>query len=368
MAVSLVARLAPKLGEMAGRLLEVDRLLADPSVNINPARVSELMRERGPLEQRVAVFREWERRSRSIEETRQAAANESDREMVALFQSELDSEAARLAVLEAQLVDFFLLDDSDPDRNVIVEIRAGTGGDEAALWAGDLMRMYTRYAESRRWNVEMLSESPTPLGGFREVIARITGSGVFGRLQFESGVHRVQRVPVTENQGRVHTSTATVAVLPEVSDVEVQLRDQDLKIDVYRSSGPGGQNVNKTSSAIRVTHLPSGIVVACQDERSQHKNRERALAILRSRLFDQAREERDKKRAADRRQQVGTGDRSEKIRTYNFPQSRVTDHRVEGVKTHDLHAVLDGRLDDLVQPLLDHVRELRLRELLASSA
>ncbi len=367
MSASLVARLAPKLSEMAGRRAEVDRLLADPAVAANPARVTDLYRERGALDRRVSVFREWERVHQTLVETERAAAQESDREMAELYRAELASEAARLDQLEAQLVDFFLVEDEDGDRNVLLEIRAGTGGDEAALWAGDLLRMYTRYADNRKWNVELLSESATPLGGYREVVARISGTGAYSRLRFESGVHRVQRVPVTESQGRIHTSTATVAVLPEVTEVDVQLRDQDLKTDVYRSSGPGGQNVNKTSSAIRITHLPSGIVVACQDERSQHKNRQRALMILRSRLYDFAREERDKKRAAERRAQVGSGDRSEKIRTYNYPQSRVTDHRVEGIKAHDLPSILDGGVDDLIQPLIDHERELRLRELLSGA-
>jgi peptide chain release factor 1 len=228
--------------------------------------------------------------------------------------------------------------------------------------------MYTHYATSRGWDVEPLSDSITALGGLREGVVRISGEGAYGRLRFESGVHRVQRVPQTEQQGRIHTSTATVAVLPEVSEVDIEIRDTDLKIDAFRSSGPGGQSVNKTSSAIRITHLPTGVVVACQDERSQHKNRERALMILRSRLYETALEERDKQRSQDRRAQVGSGDRSEKIRTYNFPQNRVTDHRVEGLKTHDLASVLAGHIDDLIQPLLDHARELKLRELVASGS
>ena len=287
--------------------------------------------------------------------------------MRALYEAEVTAQEQKREAAAQRLVDLFVVEDDDASRNVILEVRAGTGGDEAALWASELLKMYTHYAAGHGWSVEPLSDAGTALGGTKEAIVRISGEGAYGRLRFESGVHRVQRVPETEAQGRVHTSTATVAVLPEVSEVDVEVRESDLKVDAFRSSGPGGQSVNKTSSAIRITHLPTGLVVACQDERSQHKNRERAMMILRSRMYEAALEERDKERAQNRRSQVGSGDRSEKIRTYNFPQNRVTDHRVEGLKTHDLASVLEGHLDEIIGPLLDHARELKLRELVAGS-
>lgn len=368
MTASIVSRLWPRLTEMAARLEEIDRLLADQDVVQNPSRVRDLMRERGALDRKVSVFKAWQAADRACTEGTDGAANESDAGMRELFEAERDAQGARRAALEQKLVDLILVEDDDASRNVILEVRAGTGGDEAALWASELLRMYSYYAGVRGWDVEALSDSATALGGLREGVVRISGDGAYGRLRFESGVHRVQRVPQTEQQGRIHTSTATVAVLPEVSEVDVDVRESDLKIDAFRSSGPGGQSVNKTSSAIRITHLPTGVVVACQDERSQHKNRERAMSILRSRLYDAAIEEREKKRSADRRSQLGSGDRSEKIRTYNFPQNRVTDHRVEGLKTHDLQSVLVGHLDEIIQPLLDHAREIKLRELLASGA
>jgi peptide chain release factor 1 len=363
---SIVFRLMPRLSQMAARLEELDRLLADPDVAQNAGRVRDLLRERGALDRKVSAFKAWKAAGAALEEAKTGAASEADPEMRELFSAEAEAQAEKLEAAETRIVDLFLVEDEDAGRNVILEVRAGTGGDEAALWAADLLKMYGHYAAQKGWGVEAMSESQTPLGGTREAIVRITGDGVYGRLRFESGVHRVQRVPETEAQGRVHTSTATVAVLPEVSDVEVQVRESDLKIDTFRSSGPGGQSVNKTESAIRITHVPTGLVVACQDERSQHKNRERAMAILRSRLYEAAVEERDKKRTQDRRAQVGSGDRSEKIRTYNFPQNRVTDHRVEGLKTHDLASVLLGHMDDIIDPLLAHARELKLRDLAAA--
>jgi peptide chain release factor 1 len=363
MAASIVPRLLSRLNQMAARLDEIDRLLSAEGAALAPARMRELLRERGAVERRVSAWREWSAADEAARDAADGARDEPDSEMRALYAAEEKAQSARRDALEKRLVDLFLVEDEDAGRNVILEVRAGTGGDEAALWAAELLGMYAHYAGARGWDVEPLSDSPTPLGGLREGIVRISGDGAYGRLRFESGVHRVQRVPKTEAQGRIHTSTATVAVLPEVSEVDVEVKDSDLKIDAFRSSGPGGQSVNKTSSAIRITHLPTGLVVACQDERSQHKNRERALMILRSRLYEAALEERERRRAQDRRSQVGSGDRSEKIRTYNFPQNRVTDHRVEGLKTHDLESVMAGRLDDLIDPLLDAARERKLRAL-----
>ncbi|TMB22192.1 MAG: peptide chain release factor 1, partial [Deltaproteobacteria bacterium] len=276
---------------------------------------------------------------------------ERDAELRELARSELPALEARLAALDATLKHLLLPKDPNDERNTVLEIRAGTGGDEASLFAAELFRMYSRYAERHGWRVEVLSSSPTGLGGFKEVIALVQGKGAFSRLKFEGGVHRVQRVPVTETQGRIHTSAVTVAVLPEAEDVEVELADKDLRIDVYRSSGPGGQSVNTTDSAVRVTHLPTGLVVTCQDEKSQHKNKSKALKILRARLLERARSEQQSEIAANRKAMVGSGDRSEKIRTYNFPQSRVTDHRVN-LTLHTLDRVLDGDIDPIVDALV----------------
>jgi peptide chain release factor 1 len=267
-----------------------------------------------------------------------------------LARSEIPAIDARLAELDATLKRLLIPKDPNDERNTVLEIRAGTGGDEASLFAAELFRMYTRYAERQGWRIEVLSSSPTGLGGFKEVIALVQGKGAFSRLKFEGGVHRVQRVPVTETQGRIHTSAVTVAVLPEAEDVEVDIDEKELRIDVFRSSGPGGQSVNTTDSAVRVTHLPTGLVVSCQDEKSQHKNKAKALKILRARLLDRARQEQQSEIAANRKAMVGSGDRSEKIRTYNFPQSRVTDHRVN-VTVHTLDRVLDGDLDVIVTAL-----------------
>ncbi|HYC78008.1 MAG TPA: peptide chain release factor 1 [Planctomycetota bacterium] len=361
---SVVVRLEPRLKEMSARLADLDRRLADPATAQNPAALQPVLRERAELAKRVAPYEAWRRTRVALGDTEAAAAAERDPAMAELYAAELAALRGRLAEQERDVVDVFLKGADDGDRDVILEVRAGTGGDEAALWAADLLRMYVRYAERRGWTTELLSESATDLGGLKEAVIRVAGDGVYDRLRFESGGHRVQRVPDTEQQGRIHTSAATVAVLPEVGEVEVEVKESDLRIDAFRASGAGGQHVNKTSSAIRLTHLPSGLVVACQDERSQHKNKARALAILRARLYDRAREEQDRARAAERKEQVGSGDRSERIRTYNFPQSRVTDHRIN-LNLFDLQGVLDGDLDDLLQPLVDYDRDRRLKELVA---
>jgi len=339
-----------RLPEIEKRFEELERRVADPEVIANRREFAALSKERSQLEETVLRWRERQRLARDIDEHRELA-QEKDPDMRELAKSELPALEARLVELDATLKRLLLPKDPNDERNTIVEIRAGTGGDEASLFAADLFRMYTRYAERQGWRVEVLSSSPTGLGGFKEVIAMVQGKGAFSRLKFEGGVHRVQRVPVTETQGRIHTSAVTVAVLPEAEDVEVDLAAQDLRVDVYRSSGPGGQSVNTTDSAVRVTHLPTGLVVTCQDEKSQHKNKAKALKILRARLLERAHQEQQSAIAANRRAMVGTGDRSEKIRTYNFPQSRVTDHRVN-LTLHQLERVLDGDVDPIVDALV----------------
>src|SRR5262245_59872677 len=347
-----------RLAEVERRYEELERLVADPAVIANRREYAKLARERAQLAETVAGYRERQRIERDIAEHRELL-HDADPGVRELARSELPGLEADLSALDERLKGLLLPRDPNDDRNTVLEIRAGTGGDEAGLFAADLFRMYTRYAERHGWRVEALSSSATGLGGFKEVIALVAGKGAFSRLRFEGGVHRVQRVPATEAQGRIHTSAVTVAVLPEAEDVEVDIPDKDLRIDVFRSSGPGGQSVNTTDSASRVTHLPSGIVVTCQDEKSQHKNKAKALKVLRARLLDRAREEQQAKIAANRKAMVGTGDRSEKIRTYNFPQNRVTDHRV-GVTLHQLDRVLDGDLDTIVDALATALQEEQL--------
>jgi peptide chain release factor 1 len=338
-----------RLQEVERRFEELERLVVDPAVIANRREFAALGRERAALEEIVVRFRERKQLARDVDEHKELL-EDADPELRAIAKAELPALEARLVALDDELRRLLLPKDPNDDRNTVLEIRAGTGGDEAALFGADLFRMYSRYAERQGWKVEVLSSSPTGIGGFKEVIALVQGKGAYSRLKFEGGVHRVQRVPTTEAQGRIHTSAVTVAVLPEADDVEIDLPDKDLRIDVYRSSGPGGQSVNTTDSAVRVTHLPSGIVVTCQDEKSQHKNKAKALKVLRARLLDRAREEQQAKIAANRKAMVGSGDRSEKIRTYNFPQSRVTDHRVN-LTLHQLDRVLDGDLDPIVDAL-----------------
>jgi peptide chain release factor 1 len=338
-----------RLQEIERRYEELERLVVDPAVIANRREFAALSRERAGLEETIVRFRERKQLVRDIDEHKELLQDD-DVDVRALAKGELPALEARLVVLDETLRQLLLPKDPNDDRNTVLEIRAGTGGDEAGLFASDLFRMYSRYAERHAWKIEVLSSSPTGLGGFKEVIALVQGKGAFSRLKFEGGVHRVQRVPATEAQGRIHTSAVTVAVLPEAEDVEIDLPEKELRIDVYRSSGPGGQSVNTTDSAVRVTHIPTGIIVTCQDEKSQHKNKAKALKVLRARLLDRAREEQQAKIAANRKAMVGSGDRSEKIRTYNFPQSRVTDHRVN-VTLHQLDRVLDGDLDAIVDAL-----------------
>jgi peptide chain release factor 1 len=338
-----------RLVEIERRFEELERLVVDPAVIADRRAFAQLARERAQLEATVRTYRERCRVDAELTEHR-ALLEERDPELRELARAEIPGLEARLAELDERLKVQLLPRDPNDERNTVLEIRAGTGGEEAGLFSADLFRMYTRYAERKGWRVETLSASPTGLGGLKEVIALVHGQGAYSRLKYEGGVHRVQRVPATEAQGRIHTSAVTVAVLPEAEDVEVDLPEKELRIDVFRSSGPGGQSVNTTDSAVRVTHLPSGLVVTCQDEKSQHKNKAKALKILRSRLLERARHEQQSAIAANRKAMIGSGDRSEKIRTYNFPQSRVTDHRI-GLSLHTLDRVLDGDLDPIIDAL-----------------
>jgi len=339
-----------KLRQIEERSNEIARMLSDPAILAQPAEYARLRREHAETVETVERFTEYREVLKRLGEARHILSEGGDRELVELAQAEVDDLAARQAALEDELKRLLLPRDPNDEKNVFVEIRAGAGGEEAALFATELARMYTKYAERQRWKIEVMDASMTGTGGFKDVVLFVHGRGAWSRLKFERGVHRVQRVPVTEASGRIHTSTVTVAVLPEAADVEVKIDERDLKVDVYRSSGPGGQGVNTTDSAVRITHLPTGLVVTCQDERSQMKNRAKAMRVLKARLLERAQQEQQAAIAADRRSQVGTGERSERIRTYNFPQARVTDHRI-GLTLHRLPAVLEGDLDELIDAL-----------------
>jgi peptide chain release factor 1 len=334
---------------------------ADPVVAVDPNRSREVAKKLAELEPIVVAYQEYRQTLDELDGAREVLAEADDPEMKELAGAEVERLVAAYDELERRLHLLLLPQDPNDRRNVILEIRAGTGGEEAALFAGELLRMYGRYAEERGWRMSLTDSSDTGRGGVKEAVAVIEGDGVFSRLKFESGVHRVQRVPATEASGRIHTSAATVAVLPEAEEVEVEVEEKDLRIDRFCSSGPGGQSVNTTYSAVRVTHLPTGIVVSCQDEKSQIQNKAKALRVLKARLREIEERERDRERAATRRSQVGSGDRSEKIRTYNFPQSRVTDHRI-GLTVHRLQEILEGNLDHLLDPLITHFQAERLKE------
>ena len=348
--------LRAKLDGQAKRLEELNRLLSAEDATRDMAAFKRLSREHAEVTQLAELYGRWQQAERDAQAARGMAA---DPAMKGFADEEMKTAQAAMQSLEAELQAALLPRDPNDDKNLFLEIRAGTGGDESALFAGDLFRMYTRYAERQGWQVELISESPSELGGYKEVIARIAGQGAYAKLKFESGGHRVQRVPATETQGRIHTSACTVAVLPEADAVgEVVLNPAELRIDTYRASGAGGQHVNKTDSAIRVTHLPTGIVVECQDSRSQHKNRERALSVLAARIKDKQEQELAAKTASTRKSLIGSGDRSERIRTYNFPQGRVTDHRIK-LTVYKLSEVMEGVLDHVIEPLLtEHMADL----------
>ena len=340
-----------KLEDLLVRLEEILSELNEPGVANDPARFQKLMKEQSELQPIVDAYKEYKACQQTVEESLMMLDEESDEEMREMLKEELADAKSRIEELETELKILLLPKDPNDSKNVIVEIRAGAGGDEAALFAAEIYRMYVKYAESRRWKTELMSLNENGIGGFKEVTFMINGAGAYSRLKYESGVHRVQRVPETESGGRIHTSTITVAIMPEAEEIDFQLDLNDCKFDVFRASGNGGQCVNTTDSAVRLTHIPTGIVISCQDEKSQLKNRDKALRVLRSRLYDMELQKRHDEEAEARRSQVGTGDRSEKIRTYNFPQGRVTDHRIK-LPLHRLDTILNGDLDEIIDSLI----------------
>jgi peptide chain release factor 1 len=350
-----------QLENLEGKRASLEEKLSDPAVLGDQKKFREIAKEHAQVSRLHDLYLRYKRLEKEIAENRELL-KEDDEEIVELARSELESLSAAREKLEQEIRITLLPKNPNDDKNILLEIRAGTGGDEAALFAADLFRMYSRYAENQGWKVEIMSSNPIGIGGFKEVIALISGDQVYSRLKYESGVHRVQRVPETEAQGRVHTSAVTVAVLPEADEVEVQIDPTELRIDTYRASGAGGQHVNKTESAIRITHLPTGLVVTCQDEKSQHKNRAKALKVLQARLYDMKEQQQHDKISADRKSQVGSGDRSERIRTYNFPQGRVSDHRIN-LTLYRLEDIMLGRLDDLILPLITYFQTEALQKL-----
>lgn len=340
-----------KLNQLEEKYEQLSQLVSDPTVIADQTQWQKHMKAQASIAEVVEVYRQYKKVVETVTEAKALLQDKLEDDFREMVELELEEGQEQKAALEEQLRILLLPKDPNDEKDVIMEIRAGAGGDEAGLFAADLYRMYTRYAEKRGWRTELLESHPSDVGGFKEVIFVIAGTGVYSQLKFESGVHRVQRIPSTESGGRIHTSTATVAVLPEAEDVDVQINPNDLRIDVFCSSGPGGQSVNTTQSAVRITHLPTGIVVSCQDEKSQHKNKDKAMRVLRARMLDKAQEEQQGELAQARKTQVGTGDRSERIRTYNFPQGRVTDHRV-GLTLHKLDMVLLGEIDEIINTLI----------------
>jgi peptide chain release factor 1 len=349
-----------RLDQIEARYEELTHALASPEIISDSSKYQKTAKAHSEIAPVVEKYREYKDLNKGIAESKAVLADEKDSEMRAYAQEELEKLETRLAAVEEELKLLLLPKDPNDEKNVILEIRAGTGGDEATLFAAEMFRMYTRYAETQRWKVEVLSTSESGVGGLKEVIAIIEGQRVYSRLKYESGVHRVQRVPQTEQQGRVHTSAVTVAILPEAEDVDIKIDPKDLRIDTFCSSGPGGQSVNTTYSAVRVTHIPTNTVVSCQDEKSQIKNREKAMRVLRARLYEVEMQKQQEALAKERKAMVGTGDRSEKIRTYNFPQNRVTDHRI-GLTIHQLQDVMDGKLQPIVEALVTHYQAERLK-------
>lgn len=350
-----------KLAEVENKYEKITQALSDPKVLSNKEEYMKYSKESMQLEPIVTKFREYKKILQQIEETEEILKS-GDPELKELAEEELQKLKKIKPQIEQELKILLLPKDPRDEKNVILEIRAGTGGEEAALFAADLFRMYAKYAESKGWKVEIIDSHPTGLGGFKEIIAMISGKGAFSRLKYESGVHRVQRIPITEASGRIHTSTATVAVLPEAEEIDIKIDEKDLRIDTFCSSGPGGQSVNTAYSAVRIVHIPTGIIVQCQDERSQLKNKEKAMKVLRARLLEMERQKKEAERAAERKEQVGTGERSERIRTYNFPQNRVTDHRI-GLTLYKLEQILDGNLDEIIDALIAYYQAEKLKEM-----
>lgn len=350
-----------KLELIAARFRELEELISDQDTMKDIKRYKELMQERSQLSEIVSAYERYKKLQKEIEGTKALVASEKDHDMHEMAREELKSLEASLSILSDEIKMLLIPKDPLADKNIIVEIRAGTGGDEAALFASDLFRMYSRYAEKKRWVIEVMSSSEIELGGFKEIIFSISGKKVYENMRYESGVHRVQRIPVTEASGRIHTSTVTVAVLPEAEETDIEIRPEDIRVDVYRSSGHGGQSVNTTDSAVRITHLPTNLVVICQDEKSQIKNKAKALRVLRARLLEMEESKKMKERAEARKSQIGWGDRSEKIRTYNFPQNRLTDHRIN-LSLYKLDMIMQGDLDEVLEALKLSAREEYLKD------